>query len=336
MARPCSAGAPGRCHAAGQGDCRDEEDGRNDELAPGSHGLLHSIGGRLAPRCQARGWLPEPASARSTTGPCESPILEAAQTEVNGKPHTLSRTVTEGYEIRAVRARAEREAFARIALEVAPEHARTVDEIEYDERLDKGGERFVAWRSAEPIACGSTGRIHHYAPAFDGCWAELAVLEGHRGRGLGSALYARLSRAAEAAGKSALHVLVTEASPEGRAWLERRGFREWERMRRVELDLSGSRGREPGAPPRSRDRHARAAPRPAPGGPRRGAARHSSTSPAATRRTPRAPTRSGSPAASNRPASPATATSPRSSTATWPATRASRSPARTRRSPGTT
>ena len=146
--------------------------------------------------------------------------------------------MTEAYEIRAVRTRGDREAFARVVLEVTPEHAFTVEEIEYDERLDKGGERVVVWHSADPVACGGTGRIHHYAPGFDAWMAELAVRDGHRGRGLGTALYAHLSAAARAAGKSALHVLVTEASPEGLAWLERRGFREWERTRRVELDLA--------------------------------------------------------------------------------------------------
>ena len=128
-------------------------------------------------RCQARGWLPEHPSARSTTRPCERPIVEPARTEVNGRPHTLCRIVTEG-------TRSERCAPAATArpspgscLRWRPSTPCTVEEIEYDERLDKGGEKFVAWRAAEPVACGGTGRIHHYAPGFDAWWAELAVLD---------------------------------------------------------------------------------------------------------------------------------------------------------------
>ena len=147
---------------------------------------------------------------------------------------------SEGYAIRAVETGAEREAVARIALEVTPEHARTAGEIVYDELHHPGGVRLLAWHAGEPVAYGGSGHIQYYAPGFDGWWAELAVLAGHRGRGLGSDLYARLSQAAGAAGKHALHILVSETGAEGIAWLERRGFREWERSRRVELDLTSA------------------------------------------------------------------------------------------------
>jgi mycothiol synthase len=148
--------------------------------------------------------------------------------------------VVEGYEIHAVRERADREAYARVALAVAPERARTVEENAYDERLSLGGVKLVARSAAEPVACGGAGPIQYYPPDFDGWWAELAVLVEHRGRGLGSELYVRLSLAAVEAGKRALHVLVSETSPDTIGWLERRGFREWERTRRLELDLATS------------------------------------------------------------------------------------------------
>jgi GNAT superfamily N-acetyltransferase len=145
--------------------------------------------------------------------------------------------VPDAYEIRKVRTRADREAYARIALEVAPEHARTVEEAEYYERLE-GGARLVVWHSAEAVACAGTGRLMQYAPGFDAWWAELLVLEGQRGRGLGSGLYSRLSTCAAAAGKRAFHVVVSVENSQGIGWLERRGFREWERSRRVYLDLA--------------------------------------------------------------------------------------------------
>jgi mycothiol synthase len=156
--------------------------------------------------------------------------------------------VTEGYEIRAATARADLCALARINLEVVPERARTVEEIEYEDGLPGAGVRLVARHGGEPVACASAGRIQHFPPDFDGWWAELAVLDAHRGRGLGSELYSRVSSAAEAAGKTALHVLVTEPSPEGLGWLERRGFREWERTRRVELDLADVAAASPDVP----------------------------------------------------------------------------------------
>jgi len=181
---------------------------------------------------------PGRASALIDHGTLRAPILDPPRSEVNSRPHTLQGVVVDGYEIRPVRTRDEREACASVALEVTPEHARTADESEYDDGLPGGAVRLVAWRSGEPVAYGASGRIHHYAPSFDGRTLELAVRAGHRGRGLGSALYAQLSLAARAVGKHALHAVAGETDGEAVAWLERRSFREWERTRRVELELT--------------------------------------------------------------------------------------------------
>ena len=117
----------------------------------------------------------------------------------------------EGYAIRAVRTGAEREAVARVALEVRPStHARP----------RRSTTTSSTTRAGRGSSCGArTSRWPTAAPAHPPLRARLRRLVGRARRaraasrpGLGSALYARLSRAAEAAGKHALHVLVSEAS----------------------------------------------------------------------------------------------------------------------------
>ena len=120
----------------------------------------------------------------------------------------------------------------------------------------------------------------------------------HRGRGVGSELYARVSRAADAAGKSALHVLVSEASGDGHrlagaARLPRVGAHPPGRARSHGLPRLRRRP-SPRASRSSRSRSAPTCSRPCTPSP----VRPSQTSPAATRRTTRARSTNGSPAPS--------------------------------------
>jgi mycothiol synthase len=66
----------------------------------------------------------------------------------------------------------------------------------------------------------------------------LTVLEDGRGRGAGSALYARVSDWLRERGLEVLHASVMEDDDESLAYARRRGFREIERYPRLLLDLS--------------------------------------------------------------------------------------------------
>ena len=61
--------------------------------------------------------------------------------------------------------------------------------------------------------------------------------EPHRRQGIGSALLVAGSRAARAVGKTGLQTSVSERHADGLAFLQHRGFVEFDRYRMVELDL---------------------------------------------------------------------------------------------------
>ena len=68
----------------------------------------------------------------------------------------------------------------------------------------------------------------------------LAVTEAARGQGIGSALLAWTQQRAREIGKAGVQVPCSSARPEGIAFLERRGFAEYDRMAGVRLPLAGS------------------------------------------------------------------------------------------------
>jgi mycothiol synthase len=68
--------------------------------------------------------------------------------------------------------------------------------------------------------------------------ARILVLEAHRGRGIGSALFVEVSRWAAERGHGELETRVRELHPDGLAFAEHRGFIEIGRERALELDLT--------------------------------------------------------------------------------------------------
>jgi GNAT superfamily N-acetyltransferase len=128
--------------------------------------------------------------------------------------------------------------LAALATAIAPERPYTAAELEHGERIYPGGIRLIARAGTTPVGYGTGGRIYTFGADFDGAWAEIGVVADRREQGIGSELYRRLSAHVAALGKTALHVPTSEARPGGSAWLERRGFVEYERSRAVALDLS--------------------------------------------------------------------------------------------------
>ena len=71
-------------------------------------------------------------------------------------------------------------------------------------------------------------------------YVEVAVLPDARGHGVGTALFAELSRHARALGKSSLLCTATAGDTTATQFLERRGFVEVERMEHWVLELTGT------------------------------------------------------------------------------------------------
>ena len=121
---------------------------------------------------------------------------------------------------------------------VSPDNPMSVEEARWQDAKYPGGKRFVAWLDGEPVGCGGAGRVYMYAEDFPALWGNLSVLPEHRGRGVGSALLDAISGVARANGKPELYGRTTSDRPESIEFLERRGFREVERMKVVRLDLA--------------------------------------------------------------------------------------------------
>lgn len=123
-----------------------------------------------------------------------------------------------------------------------PEKARTVEALRELDRT-RGPEKFCRrW-----VAEGEAGVV-----GFSSCvqgWpyngkktlmAEVAVLEGWRGRGLGARLFATLREAAERQGPAWLCADSYSLYPRGAGFLAARGFRETWRETPVELDVASA------------------------------------------------------------------------------------------------
>jgi GNAT superfamily N-acetyltransferase len=138
--------------------------------------------------------------------------------------------------------------LAALQTVTTPERPSSAEELEHGERTYPGGLRLIARDGATVVGYGTAGRIYVFGPEFDGAWVEIGVADDHRGRGIGSELYRRLSAHVARMGKTALHVPASEARPEAIAWLARRGFVEYERSRAVALDLATATVRPVAAP----------------------------------------------------------------------------------------
>lgn len=121
---------------------------------------------------------------------------------------------------------------------VSPDNPMSVEEARWQDARYPGGKRFVAWLDGQAVGCGGAGRVYMYAADFPALWGNLSVLPEFRGRGVGGALLDAISDVALAAGKRELYGRTTADRPDAIRFLERRGFREVERMKVVRLDLA--------------------------------------------------------------------------------------------------
>jgi len=122
---------------------------------------------------------------------------------------------------------------------VSPDNPMSIEEARWQDAKYPGGKRFVAWLDGVAVGCGGAGRVYMYAEDFPALWGNISVLPEFRDRGVGGALLEAIGGVALAAGKPELYGRTTGDRPEAIRFLERRGFREVERMKVVRLDLAG-------------------------------------------------------------------------------------------------
>jgi GNAT superfamily N-acetyltransferase len=134
---------------------------------------------------------------------------------------------------------ADLEQVARIVNAVTPDDPTSIEEMRWADATYPGTTRFLAEEDGRLVGAATVGRIYVHPPDFDGLWATIAVPADARRRGIGSALLVAVSVRADAVGKGWLHMPVTDAHPDGVAFLEHRGFSEYERSKIVRLDLAG-------------------------------------------------------------------------------------------------
>jgi GNAT superfamily N-acetyltransferase len=87
-----------------------------------------------------------------------------------------------------------------------------------------------------------------HPPAFPALWATIDVLPEARRAGIGARCLAAASERARDLGKPELFLPAAEAQPDGIAFLVHRGFREYERVKAVELRLAGLMPPDPDPP----------------------------------------------------------------------------------------
>ncbi len=141
--------------------------------------------------------------------------------------------------VRAIGGDADLATIARIVNLVSPEESTSVKEMQWADATYPGGARLLAELDGVPVGASAVGRIYIYPPEYDGFWGTIDVLPDARRQGVGSALLVAISDVAREAGKSTLHIPATESRPDGIAFLEQRGFTEFDRTKAVRLDLSG-------------------------------------------------------------------------------------------------
>ena len=147
--------------------------------------------------------------------------------------------MADGLEIRPATSDADFHEIARIVNAVRPDEPITVEEMRWADEKYPGGKRFLALLDGEAVGIAGAGRVYMYPPDHPAWWGNIAVLQEHRRRGAGSGLLAAMSDAARAAGKTELMGRTTADRPEAIEFLEHRGFREYERMKVVRLELEG-------------------------------------------------------------------------------------------------
>ena len=106
-----------------------------------------------------------------------------------------------------------------------------------------GRRAVLAELDGTPVGASTVGRIYVYPPEFDAYWGTIDVLPDARRQGVGSALLVAISDVARDAGKSWLHIPASEERPDGLAFLEHRGFTEFDRTNPCDSTCQGSRPR---------------------------------------------------------------------------------------------
>ena len=129
--------------------------------------------------------------------------------------------------------------IARIVSEVSPEDSTSIDELRWADATYPGGIRFLADVAGMPVAVATVGRIYMYPPEYPAYWGTVDVLPGTRRRGIGGALLIAISEVTRDAGKAELQIPANDSRPEGIEFLLKRGFKEYERAKAVELPLAG-------------------------------------------------------------------------------------------------
>ncbi len=134
---------------------------------------------------------------------------------------------------------ADLELIAAIVNLTSPEDGTSVEELRWSSATYPGEARFIAELDGRPAGVSTVGRIHVHPPEYEALWVTVDVLPEARGHGVGTALLDASARVARGAGKSHLHIPASADRPDSVAFLERRGFVEFERAHAVRLDLNG-------------------------------------------------------------------------------------------------
>jgi GNAT superfamily N-acetyltransferase len=139
----------------------------------------------------------------------------------------------------ATRSDADLDTWVTIVNETTPDESNWVANLRWADATYPGAVRFLAELDGRPVGAASVGRIYMLPPDYDGLWATLNVRGAARRRGIGGRLLGAVSERARAAGKTSLHIPVSDDRPASVEFLVRRGFSEYERARMVRLDLDG-------------------------------------------------------------------------------------------------
>lgn len=138
---------------------------------------------------------------------------------------------------------ADLEAMIHVRSLVTPEARPSVENLRFNLESKAELDYLVARVAGEPVAC-----------AFVDAWAafalaDVAVAPEHRRCGIGSALFAEVSRRARGFGKDTIQGEVKEGDAESRAFFERRGFVQVGAEKAVVLELEGVESPEIDPPP---------------------------------------------------------------------------------------
>lgn len=146
---------------------------------------------------------------------------------------------TPAVQVRAATDDTDLETLASIIRTTTPDDPTSLEEMRWADEVYPGALRLLAEMDGRAVGAASVGRIWIYPPGYPDLWLTLVVLDGHRRRGVGSALLAAVADHARIEGKEGLQLRCREDRTEGIEFLRHRGFSEFERSRMVRLELTG-------------------------------------------------------------------------------------------------